>query len=443
MSPTSCSFAEQTVPRYTSYPTAPHFTGAVTAGTYGSWLAALPREATLSLYLHVPFCIELCHYCGCHTKAIRRPEPVAAYADVLAAEIELVAQRAGGRKVIHLHWGGGTPSTLGPERLVEITDRLRRAFSFAPDMEHAMELDPRRVDQPLVDALARMGVNRASLGVQEFSPHVQKAIGRIQPFGVVAECMGMLRAAGIADVNIDLMYGLPKQSVSDLRHSIALADSLKPQRFALFGYAHVPWFKANQRLIAEGDLPDAETRLAQAEAARALFVELGYQPIGLDHFARPDDDLARAARSGQLHRNFQGYTTDAADALIGFGASAIGRLPQGFVQNAADVGGYARAVTDGQLATVKGLAFSHEDLLRGRIIERLMCDFAVDLDAVADTGDFADELAALAPLQDEGFVEIAGPRITMTDAGKPYVRLAAAAFDSYLKTSQARHSRAV
>jgi oxygen-independent coproporphyrinogen-3 oxidase len=288
-----------------------------------------------------------------------------------------------------------------------------------------------------------MGVNRASLGVQEFSPHVQKAIGRIQPFGVVAECMGMLRAAGIADVNIDLMYGLPKQSVSDLEHSIALADSLKPQRFALFGYAHVPWFKANQRMIQEGDLPGTEARLAQAEAARALFVKLGYQQIGLDHFARPGDALAAAARKGELHRNFQGYTTDTADALIGFGASAIGRLPQGFVQNAADVGGYARAIGNGQLATVKGLAFSADDRLRGRIIERLMCDFAVDLDTVAEPQDFSEELAALAPLEDEGFVEIAGHRITMTNTGKPYVRLAAAAFDSYLKSGQARHSKAV
>jgi oxygen-independent coproporphyrinogen-3 oxidase len=443
MSTASCSFAEQSVPRYTSYPTAPHFTGAVTAGTYGSWLAALPRDASLSLYLHVPFCIELCHYCGCHTKAARRPEPVVAYADVLAAEIDLVAQRAGGRKVIHLHWGGGTPSILGPERLIEITERLRRAFSFAPDMEHAMELDPRRIDRPLVAALARMGVNRASLGVQEFSPHVQRAIGRVQPYGTVVEGMGLLREAGIANVNVDLMYGLPKQSVSDLQHSIRLANTLAPQRFALFGYAHVPWFKSNQRLINDGDLPDTRTRLAQADAARALFEELGYQSIGLDHFARPDDALAIAARSGRLHRNFQGYTTDTADALIGLGASAIGRLPQGFVQNAADVGGYARAITNGQLATVKGLAFSADDHLRARIIERLMCDFAVDLDAVADRRDFADELAALAPLQDEGFVDIAGHRIAMTDAGKPYVRLAAAAFDSYLKSGEARHSRAV
>lgn len=448
MSSRSCSFAEQTVPRYTSYPTAPHFTGAVTADTYADWLAALPGEATISLYLHVPFCIELCHYCGCHTKAVRRPEPVAAYADVLAAEIALVARRAGGRRAIHLHWGGGTPSTLGPDRLVDLTQRLRGAFRFADDMEHAIELDPRRIDRPLVAALAAMGVTRASLGVQDFSPHVQRAIGRIQPFGVVAEAVGLLREAGIAEINIDLMYGLPKQSLADLRRTIALADALRPQRFALFGYAHVPWFKANQRLIAESDLPDAGARLDQAEAARELFAELGYRPIGLDHFARPEDALTRAAQDGRLHRNFQGYTTDAADALIGLGASAIGRLRQGFVQNAADVGGYARSIAEGRFATVKGLAFSSDDTLRARIIERLMCDFAVDLDAVTGrrgrNGDaFAEELAALAPLREEGFVAIEGHRIAMTEAGKPYVRLAAAAFDTYLKNGQARHSRAV
>ncbi len=245
------------------------------------------------------------------------------------------------------------------------------------------------------------------------------------------------------------MYGLPKQTERDVRRSVALADSLQPQRLALFGYAHVPWFKANQRLIDESALPGSEQRLAQAETARRTLLSLGYVPIGLDHFARSDDDLARAAAGGRLHRNFQGYTTDEADALVGFGASSISRLPQGFAQNAADIGGYSRAVSAQRLATARGIALSSDDRLRARIIERLMCDFAVDIEAVASqmgrtqVEDFDSDIDSLGALEAEGVLRIQGRRIAMTENGRPFVRLAAAAFDSYLKRGQARHSAAV
>ncbi len=441
--------AEQTVPRYTSYPTAPHFSPSVDADVYGKWLAELPAEATLSFYLHVPYCAELCHYCGCHTKIVRRRDPIEIYADRLADEISLLSRHIGGRRVVHVHWGGGTPSMLGPDRLVELVRRMRSAFDLSAIQEHAIELDPRRVDKPLVRALMEMGVNRASLGVQDLSPHVQQAIGRVQPFGIVSDVVSWLREAGVENVNIDLMYGLPKQTERDVRRSIVLIDTLKPQRLALFGYAHVPWFKAHQRLIDEASLPDAAERLAQAEAARETLVSLGYVPIGLDHFARPDDELATAARTHKLHRNFQGYTADEADALIGLGASSIGRLPQGFAQNAPDIGGYARAIESGCFATVKGIAFSEADRLRARIIERLMCDFEVDLDAVASgesragANAFEDEIQSLTPLAAEGMVTIEGHRIAVTEAGRPFVRLAAAAFDAYLQRGKARHSVAV
>lgn len=441
--------AEQTVPRYTSYPTAPHFTPAVGAELYAGWLEALPETAGLSLYLHVPYCAELCHYCGCHTKITQRREPIDVYADRLEDEVELVAARTGSRKVEHIHWGGGTPSMLGPDRLLRLVEKLRKRFDLSPLREHAIELDPRRVNRHLVRALMEMGVNRASLGVQDLSAHVQQAIGRIQPFGIVADVVEWLRDAGVASVNIDLMYGLPKQTEHDLRRSIMLVDSLKPQRLALFGYAHVPWFKANQRLIDESALPGPDQRLAQAETARETLASLGYVPIGLDHFARPEDELARAAADGRLHRNFQGYTTDESDALIGLGASSIGRLPQGFVQNAPDLAGYARAISSGRLATVRGIALSPSDLLRAQIIERLMCDFEVDLDAVASQMGLAEideldaELASLQPLEAEGVLQIDGHHIAMTASGRPFVRLAAAAFDAYLKRGQARHSTAV
>lgn len=447
--PINPALAEQTVPRYTSYPTAPHFNPSVGPDVYAAWLAELPRAATLSLYLHVPYCAELCNYCGCHTKITQRRDPVESYADRLLDEIALLAKAAAGRRVVHIHWGGGTPTMLGPARLVEIAERLRDVFDLQTIREHAIELDPRRVTRPVARALEDMGVNRVSLGVQDLSPHVQQAIGRIQPFGVVSETVAMLRDAGIGAINFDLMYGLPKQTERDVRRSIALAETLSPHRIALFGYAHVPWFKANQRLIETGALPGPAERLAQAETARETLTSLGFEQIGLDHFARPDDELSVAARAGRLHRNFQGYTTDEADALLALGASAIGRLPQGFVQNAPDIGGYSRAVALGKFATVKGIAFSPDDILRGRIIERLMCDFRVDVDAVvAETGvraegGFAAEFDALQPLVAEGLVEVDHHRIAVRDEGRPFVRLAAAAFDAYLKTGKARHSVAV
>jgi oxygen-independent coproporphyrinogen-3 oxidase len=439
--------AEQAVPRYTSYPTAPHFSAAVGPHDYALWLTELPADATLSLYLHVPFCAELCHYCGCHTKAVRRREPVDAYAGLLGDEIALVGALAGARKALHLHWGGGTPSMLGSEWLLVLVDRLAQAFDIA-ECEHGIELDPRYVTHELARALVRLGVNRASLGVQDLVEHVQQAIGRIQPFAVVERAVNELREAGIRNINLDLMYGLPGQSADDVRRSATLAASLRPQRLACFGYAHVPWIKPHQRLIDAAALPGAAERLAQAAAAHETLVERGYVPIGLDHFARPEDRLAAAARTGRLRRNFQGYTTDQADALIGLGASAIGRLPQGFVQNAPDVGGYGRAIGSGRLATARGIALTAEDRLRGRIIERLMCDFSVDLDAVIAAGEAGDgfeaELAALAPLATENLLRLDdGKRVTMTEQGRPFVRLAAAAFDAYLAKARTRHSIAV
>ena len=435
--------AEQKVPRYTSYPTAPHFSAAVGPEVYGSWLAAVLPDATLSLYLHVPFCTEICLYCGCHTKAAKRRDPIDRYADILAREIDLVGAATGRRKVVHLHWGGGTPSILGEQRLRRLVDTLGSIFDLSALHEHAIELDPRHVTASLAGALADLGVNRASLGVQDFSPRVQRAIGRIQPFDVVAAAVAHLRNAGIGRINVDLMYGLPRQTADDVRQNTQLAATLAPQRIAIFGYAHVPWLKANQRRIDEAALPGSRERIEHARIASETLTGLGYVAVGLDHFARPSDELVIAARGGRLHRNFQGYTTDQADALIGLGASAIGKLPHGFVQNAADIGGYSRAIDAGRLATARGLALSADDRLRAGIIERLMCDLCVDLDAVAGDADFSAELSALQPLADDGVAHIDGRRVTITEQGRPFVRLVAAAFDTYLSREQARHSIAL
>ncbi len=438
----SLALAERNVPRYTSYPSAPNFSAAVGPITYAGWLAALPHEASLSLYIHVPFCAELCLYCGCNTRAVRKREPIDAYAERLLDEIALL-ENLPARKLTHLHWGGGTPSILGPYWLETIAARLASIFDLSGLKEHAIELDPRRLDRPLVRTLARIGVNRASLGVQDVSPQVQQKIGRIQPFDLVECAAGWLREAGIANLNVDLMYGLPGQGVREVARSAELAASLSPQRLALFGYAHVPWFKSHQKLIDEKDLPDATARLEQARVASETLTGLGYEAIGLDHFALPGDELSIAAREHRLRRNFQGYTADNADALIGLGASAIGKLPQGFVQNTPDLGGYSRAVAAGHFATVKGLALSADDRLRGAIIEKLMCDLAVDLGDFGGVEKFQAEIERLRPLADDGLLSIVGGQIIVTPRGRPYVRIAAAAFDAYLAATQKRHSVAV
>ncbi|MBS9475528.1 oxygen-independent coproporphyrinogen III oxidase [Ancylobacter radicis] len=431
--------AERAVPRYTSYPTAPHFSGAIGPGDHARWLSMLPDDATLSLYLHVPFCPSLCYYCGCTTKATRRPAPVAAYAARLEREIDLVTAHAGGRRVTHIAWGGGTPSLIGPDALKRIFGRIADHFDLTGLIEHAIELDPRETDEALADALGAIGVDRVSFGVQDFSVHVQSAIGRVQPFGTVERAVKLVREAGVSAVNLDLMYGLPHQTGRDVRRTAQLATLLAPERLALFGYAHVPWVRPNQRLIDQSALPGAATRLEQSEGARETLIAAGYVPVGLDHFARPHDPMAIAAANGRLHRNFQGYTVDQADALIGLGASAISRLPQGFTQNAPDSASYIRAIDAGRFSTVRGIAFTPDDIKRGALIERLMCDLAVELDAYT----LAEAAPRLAPLVADGLLQIEGLRIAMTSFGRPFVRLAAAALDARMQAGAVRHSVAV
>ncbi|WP_036280325.1 oxygen-independent coproporphyrinogen III oxidase [Methylocystis sp. ATCC 49242] len=448
MDPAALALAERSAPRYTSYPTAPHFSKEIGDAEMRAWLAALDEGASLSLYFHVPFCTAICSYCGCHTKALRQEAPLTAYKETLLRELELTAQTTRARRVTSIHWGGGTPSILGPSRFGEIAERVRDLFAVSDETEHSIELDPRILDAALVEALARAGVNRASLGVQDLNPHVQEASGRIQPYEIVERAVGLLRAGGIEAINLDLMYGLPRQSVADVERTTSLAAGLDPTRLAVFGYAHVPWFKTHQKLIDAAALPGAAERLAQAAAVRATLERAGYEAIGLDHFARPTDPLAIAAKNGHMRRNFQGYTIDQADALLPFGVSSIGRLPQGYVGNATDLAGWRRAVEADRFAVTRGLAFTREDRARGEIIERLMCDFAVDYGAMALAHGFAEDAfdAARVPLSAlaaDGVVTVEGRSVTVTPRGQPFMRLAAAAFDAYLETSAARHTVAV
>jgi len=440
---------DQRVPRYTSYPTAPHFRSKVKAAAYRQWLTELDPGLPLSLYIHIPFCNSLCWFCGCHTKIVRCHAPIGAYLEVLLNEIELVADLLGPRReVSHLHLGGGTPTILEPDEFQCLFRVLRRRFAFRSDAEIAVESDPRGLDLNLVEAMAAAGVNRASLGVQDLNPQVQRAVNRVQPLGVTKRAAEALRGAGIGSINIDLMYGLPHQTVTRVLATVEAVLTLAPERVSLFGYAHVPWMKSHQRLIDESALPGPAERLAQYLAAAERLQDAGFVWIGLDHFALPNDALAIAAREGGLHRNFQGYTTDAAPVRLGFGPSAIGALPRGYVQNVAPMHVYREAVAAGQPPIARGLVLDGDDRLRAAVIERLMCDLQVDLGQICkgfgrDSGVFAEEVAGLTALAADGLVEVDDKIIRVTEQGRPFVRIVCAGFDSYLRAGEERSAPAV
>lgn len=437
------AYAERQAPRYTSYPPAPHFSAAVGAREVETWLSRLAPDAKLSLYIHVPYCRQLCWYCGCNTYAARREEPIAEFVDTLLAEFDLVADATPARRLAEIHWGGGTPNILSPASFERIFERLRTRFEVLSDARHAIELDPRFVDADKAAAYARAGVNRASLGIQDLNERVQRAIGRVQPLDVVQRATDHLRRAGIARINMDLMYGLPHQSVEDLCNTIALASTLGPDRIALFGYAHVPWFKKRQRLIADAALPGAEERFLQAETAREQLKTLGYVAIGLDHFALPDDELTLAQRGGDLRRSFQGYVLEEADVLIGVGPSAISTFPEGYAQNASEPGAWGAAIGARQLATVRGHRLSDDDRVRGGVIEQIMCNFEADLAPLGGASACADELARLAPMFADGLLALKADTLVLSDEARPFCRLVAAAFDAYAQKNAARHSKAV
>jgi oxygen-independent coproporphyrinogen III oxidase len=442
-------YRDERLPRYTSYPTAPHFSPAVSALQYGAWLGSLDTGATGSLYLHVPFCRSMCWYCGCHTTITRHDAPIVDYLAVMQREIEAVAERLERRlPVRHIHFGGGTPTIMTPGELARLVDLLAARFAIAPDAEIAVEIDPRTLAPAMTAALGRLGVTRASLGVQSFDPVVQRAINRVQTVAQTAAAVDGLRAAGVRGINFDLIYGLPYQTIASCRDTVAACLDVRPDRFAVFGYAHVPGFKKHQRVIDEATLPDGAARHAQAEAIADALQAAGYRRIGLDHYALASDPMVRAHLDGSLRRNFQGYTTDTTDALLGFGASAIGRLPQGYVQNAVGLGDYAARVGAGALPTVKGYVLTPDDRLRADLIERVMCDFAVDVAAVArrhnvDPAGVFRALPRLAALRADGLVERSGHEVRVAADARHLVRTVASAFDAYLEAPGRTYSRAV
>ncbi|GHU04663.1 coproporphyrinogen-III oxidase [Alphaproteobacteria bacterium] len=438
------------IPRYTSYPTAPHFSPDISASDYQSWLGGIPGDAPVSLYVHIAYCRQICRFCACHAARAENRAVLDDYLDALAQEAAMLAKRLPERMTVqNIHFGGGSPSILSAEQIKTLFLSIRTHFDIAPDAEISVEMDPRSATKTFVAALARSGVTRASLGVQDFNPDVQKAIGRIQPFEQTERLVRWLKGVGIGAINLDLLYGLPLQSRDHVLRSLDLAASLTPSRIALFGYAHVPWMKENQKAIPEDALPGTEERWRlYEEAVRRLVEGHGFVQIGFDHFARPEDPLAHALSEHRLHRNFQGYTTDEAAVLLGLGASAIGFSPKGYVANETDPDLWRKTIRSGSFATRRGLLLSEEDLVRRALIETLMCNMVLDVGEVCrrfgrDPASFDANLSDLAPMEDDGLLTVKGRIIRMTRAGAPLVRAACACFDQYLKTGEQRHSKAV
>lgn len=424
------------VPRYTSYPTAPHFKPTVGAADFTRWVQEIPAGAAISLYMHVPFCRRLCWFCACRTQGTQSDAPVRAYADVLLQELDLLKARlAPGVRLSRLHWGGGTPTLMPPDMMRRVAGAVFDAFPLAEGAEFSVEIDPNEIDEARMDALAEAGLTRASIGVQDFDPEIQKTIGREQSFEITAQAIRMIRDRGIASLNTDILYGLPHQTPQKIADSIQKLMALSPDRIALYGYAHVPWMAKRQVMIPDDTLPDAQARLRLFEVARDLLVADGYDEIGIDHFARPGDGLAVAQRAGLLRRNFQGYTDDLAQALVGMGASSISRFPQGYAQNAPATGAYTKAIREGRFSTTRGHVFTDEDNWRARMIEALMCDFRISADEfIRDHGFTQAALAALfAPVKEEfgDMVQLDDSGLSIPEPGRPLTRMIARRFDGY------------
>jgi oxygen-independent coproporphyrinogen-3 oxidase len=439
------------VPRYTSYPTAVNFRHDIGPDHYRSWLAALAPDQSLSLYLHIPFCERLCWYCACHTGVTHRRQPIVDYLRSLMAEIDLVAASIPHRPVVSaIHLGGGSPNMLSTSDLAQLFTCLRERFTLADHAVIAAELDPRSLTHDWVKVAAELGLNRASLGVQDLDPAVQAAINRIQPLEMVEWSIATLRFEGVESVNVDVVYGLPRQTTHGLAKTIDQIVTLEPDRVALFGYAHVPWMMPRQKLIKEDELPDARQRYQQQLVAGNKLQEAGYIPIGLDHFSLPGDDLAIAAENGLLRRNFQGYTSDDATTVIGFGASSIGTLRQGFVQNSPDIRKWREAVDNRRFATYRGTALTHDDRLWSDIIQALMCDLEVDFAPILrqwrrPASCLIPALTRLHEMERDGLVRLCGSALTVTRLGRPFLRTICASFDQYIVdySPNAHHARTI
>lgn len=435
------------VPRYTSYPTAPHFGTDVGPDLFSSWISQIPENGTISLYIHVPFCRRLCWFCACRTQGTQSDAPVRAYLETLKSELALLKQvLPRGVTLSRLHWGGGTPTLLNPSMMTELADSIAEVAPLGEHAEFSVEIDPNEIDAARLDALAAAGLNRASIGVQDFDDEIQQTIGRIQGYDVTREAIDMIRDRGVASLNADILFGLPHQTQAKMTESVQKLLSLNPDRVALYGYAHVPWMAKRQQLIPSEALPTPEERLALFETARKLFLWDNYEEIGIDHFATQEDGLTRAQRLGKLRRNFQGYTDDTSDVLIGVGASSISRFPQGFAQNAPATSAHTSAIRAGRFSTSRGHSFKGQDKLRSRLIESLMCDFRIDADEITSSFDISrqdlNEMLTNCSRDFPGVVALTQDGLYIPPEARPLTRIIARSFDAY-DLSKAGHSSAI
>jgi oxygen-independent coproporphyrinogen-3 oxidase len=435
-------------PRYTSYPTADRFVESFNAEAYRSWLGRRTVGGIgrpLSLYVHIPFCNTICYYCACNKIITKDHGRSAKYIKYLGKEIDLQTQAlAGPRDVVQLHWGGGTPTFLSSDEMRRLMDLIRASFRLLPDGEYSIEVDPRKVDGPTVELLGELGFNRMSVGVQDFDPAVQKAVNRIQSLEETKLVIDAARASGFKSISVDLIYGLPKQNVISFNHTLEEVIQLSPDRLSVYNYAHLPSLAKPQRRISEAELPSPDAKLHILQLAIRRLTDAGYVFIGMDHFAKPDDELAVAQRQGRLHRNFQGYSTYADADLLAFGVSAIGKVGPTYCQNVRTLDDYYESLDRGELPVLRGIELTSDDLLRRSIIQALMCHFELSIDSfeVAHLIDFksyfAAELAEMREMEQAGLLEIGDQWITVLPRGRMLVRAIAMVFDRYLRSDRER-----
>lgn len=439
---------DRPVPRYTSYPTAAQFRDGIPLKTVHGWLKELSPQEPISLYVHLPFCPSLCWYCGCNMRVTHSNNLMQDYLTALHDEVDFVTQKLPAQmKVSTLHLGGGTPTYYEASDLTGLLDLLRKRFDVLPDAEVSLEIDPRRFDAGMARALQHAGVNRVSLGVQDTNPLVQEAIGRNQSLDQTTMAFQYLREAGITAINADLIYGLPLQTIISITQTAKEVAELKPSRIALYGYAHVPWMKPHQKMLERHPIPVGLERMEMFTAAAEVLKGHGYIAVGIDHFALPDDPLTLASSRKQLRRNFMGYTTDSAATILAFGVSAISSYPQGYIQNTTSIKDYLHQIRQKTLPIWKGLQMTIPDRCASRIIESLLCQFEADVPQIAGEYSLRPEALETNTLNLHQMVAdglVVGNKeqtIRITEQGRPFARVVASCFDSYLKSGEQKHSR--
>ena len=436
---------DYSVPRYTSYPTAPNFNDKINNDNYESWLKKLDKNKKISLYIHIPFCSSLCYFCACNTSVVNKYKPIENYVNLLLREIEILGEKLESKfNVSHIHFGGGTPSILKGAELWLIMQSIKKRFNILKDCKIAMEIDPRFFKQNLTIILNDCGFDRISIGVQDFSRKVQTLINRGQSFEITEETINHLRENNISNINIDLIYGLPKQTVRTFTDTLEKISILRPERISAFGYAHVPWMKKHQRLIKAKPL-DNENRLKFYSLASNYFLSNGYEPFGIDHFAVKSSSIIQNLKNRKLHRNFQGYTEDDAEVLIGIGASSISSLPNGYVQNITQITDYIGALKKNKLPISRGYELKTEDKIYSIVIKELMCYLNVDLKQVTkkfskDINLFSSNIKKLKPFIDAGYVEFQNFVLSIKPEARPLVRIICSVFDQYFEPKVNRYS---